>query len=101
MLPNRPENGLDLLGAMVGAAADRAALHLAGPIRFARCDCVQVNRGFSSPDVDLETWPVAEDHRVIVVSVFATAAQDNGSRTMAASGRFTFTTLTHNREYAA
>jgi hypothetical protein len=100
MISNRPEKGLDLFGAMVSAAADRASAHLAGTIRFARCDQVQLNEGFASPDVDLETWSVSADHQAIVVSVFATARQDGG-RTMAASGRFTFTTLTHKREYAA
>lgn len=100
MISNRPEKGLDLFGAMVSAAADRASSHLAGTIRFARCDQVQVNEGFASPDVDLETWSVSADHQAIIVSVFAAARQDGG-RTMAASGRFTFTTLTHKREYAA
>jgi hypothetical protein len=100
MISNRPEKGLDLLGAMVSAAAERASAHLPGTIRFARCEQVQLNEGFSTPDVDLETWSVSEDHQAIVVSVFATAPQDGG-RAMAASGRFTFTTLTHKREYAA
>ncbi len=101
MISNRPEKGLDLLGAMVSAAADRASAHLPGTIRCARCEKVQLNEGFSTPDVDLETWSVSADHQAIVVSVFATAAQAGGGRTMAASGRFTFTTLTHKREYAA
>ncbi len=101
MISNRPQKGLDLLGAMVDAAADRAALHLVAPIRFARCDSVQVNKGFASPDIDLETWPVAGDRQAIVISVFATAPQGGGGRTMAASGRFTFTTLTRKRENAA
>ncbi|AXB80213.1 hypothetical protein [Novosphingobium sp. P6W] len=100
MISNRPEKGPDLFGAMVSAAADRASSHFVGTIRFAKCDAVHLNEGFSAPDVDLETWSVSEDHQAIVVSVFATAPQDGG-RTMAASGRFTFTTLTHKREYAA
>lgn len=101
MIPNRPEKGLDLFGAMISAAADRASSHLTGAIRFARCDSVELNEGFSAPDVDLETWSVSEDRQAIVISVFATAAQGGGGRTLAASGRFTFTTLTHKREYAA
>ncbi|WP_019052808.1 hypothetical protein [Sphingobium xenophagum] len=100
MISNRPEKGLDLFGAMVSAAADRASSHLVGTIRFARCESVQLNEGFASPGVDLETWPVSADHQAIIVSVFATATQDGG-RTIAASGRFTFTTLTHKRDYAA
>lgn len=101
MISNRPEKGLDLLSAMVSAAADRASAHLIGTIRFAKCDQVQLNEGFSAPDVDLETWSVSADHQAIVVSVFATAPRGDGCRTTAASGRFTFTTLTHKREYAA
>ncbi|MFT4054543.1 MAG: hypothetical protein QM681_08550 [Novosphingobium sp.] len=101
MISNRPEKGLDLLGAMVSAAAERASAHLPGTIRCARCEQVQLSEGFATPDVDLETWSISADHQAIVVSVFATAPQDGGGRTMAASGRFTFTTLTHKREYAA
>lgn len=101
MLSNRPEKGLDLLDAMVNAAAERASSHLLGTIRFAKCDSVQLNEGFSTPDVELETWSVSADHQAIVVSVFATAPRDDGGRTTAASGKFTFTTLTHKREYRA
>lgn len=101
MISNRPEKGLDLLGAMASAAAERASVHLPGTIRLAKCEQVQLNDGFSAPDVDLETWSVSADDQAIIVSVFATAPQEGGGRTMAASGRFTFTTLTHNREYAA
>ena len=100
MISNRPEKGFDLFEAMVSAATDRASLHLVGTIRFAKCDAVQLNEGFSASDVDLETWSVSKDNQAIVVSVFAAAPQDGG-RAMAASGRFTFTTLTHKREYAA
>ena len=101
MISNRPEKGLDLLGAMVSAAADRASAHLPGTVRFAKCEQVQLNEGFSTPEVDLETWSGSADHQAIVISVFAIAPQGDGGRAMAASGRFTFTTLTHKREYAA
>lgn len=101
MIPNRPAGGLDLLDAMASAAAERASLHLDGAVRFARCDQVRLGAGFAVPDVDLETWPVSQDPQAIVVVVFATAPHADGSRTTAASGRFTFTTLTHQREYAA
>lgn len=101
MISNRPEKGLDLLGAMVSAAADRASAHLVGTIRCAGCERVQLNEGFSNPDVDLETWPVNADHQAITVSVLASAPQRGGGRIMAGSGRFIFTTLTHKREYAA
>lgn len=101
MLSNRPEKGLDLLDAMVNAAAERASAYLLGTIRFARCDGVQLNEGYSTPDVEMEAWSVFADHQAIVVSVFATALRDDGGRTMAASGRFTFTTLAHKREYRA
>lgn len=86
---------------MVNAAADRASSHLAGTIRFARCDGLQVNEGFSAPDVEIETWSVSADHQAIVVSVFATGAREDGGRTTAACGRFTFTTLTGKRGYRA
>jgi hypothetical protein len=101
MISNRPEKGLDLFDAMITAAATRASSHLLGTVRIAKCDQVQLNEGFSAPDVDLETWSVREDHQAIIVSVFATASRDDGGRTTAASGRFTFTTLTHKREYRA
>ena len=101
MISNRPEKGLDLLDAMVDAAARKASSHLAGTIRFAKCEAVQLNEGFSTPDVELETWPLFADHQAVVVSVFATAARDDGGRMTAATGRFTFTTLTHKREYRA
>lgn len=101
MLSNRPENGLGLLDAMVSAAADRASARLAGTIRIAKCDSVRLNEGYSAPDVELETWFLFADHQAAVISVFATAPRDDGGRTTAASGRFTFTTLTHNHEYRA
>ncbi|WP_311267692.1 hypothetical protein [Sphingobium sp. WCS2017Hpa-17] len=101
MIASRPEKGLDLLGLMVSAAAESASAHLPGMIRFAKCEQVRLNEGFATPDVDLETWSVSADHQAIVVSVFATAPQHGGGRTTAASGRFTFTTLTQKREYAA
>ena len=44
MLSNRPEKGLDLLDAMVTAAADRASSHLPGAIRFAKCDGLQMGK---------------------------------------------------------
>lgn len=93
MLSNRPEQGLDLLDAMVNAAADRASSHLSGHIRCARCDSLQLNEGFSAADVCLDAWSVSADHQAIVVSVFATATRDDGGRLAAGSGRFTFTTL--------
>lgn len=101
MISNRPERGLDLLDAMVSAAADCASGSLGDTIRIARCDAVQVNEGFSVPDVDLENWSVGEDHQAIVVSVFATALNGDGGRTIAASGRFTFTTFTQKRDCGA
>lgn len=99
MLSNRPEKGLDLLDAMVNAAADRASSHLIGTIRFAKCDSVQLNEGFSVPEVELETWSLFADRQAVVVLVYVTAPREDGGRTTAASGRFTFTTLTHKREY--
>jgi len=101
MLSNRPEKGLDLLDAMVTAAADRASSHLPGAIRFAKCDGLQINEGFSAPDVEIEAWSLSADHQAIIVSVFATGAREDGGRTTAATGRFTFTTLTGKREYRA
>lgn len=101
MLSNRSEKGLDLLGAMVNAAADRASSHLQGAVRVAKCDAVQLNEGFSVPDIELEARPLFADRQAVVVSVFATAPREDGGRTTAASGRFTFTTLTHKREYRA
>ncbi|MCP1469452.1 hypothetical protein J3E64_001127 [Sphingobium sp. OAS761] len=101
MLSNRPEKGLDLLDAMVTAAADRASSHLPGAIRFAKCDGLQINEGFSAPDVEIEAWSLSADQQAIIVSVFATGAREDGGRTTAATGRFTFTTLTGQREYRA
>lgn len=101
MLSNRPEKGLDLLNAMVTAAADRASSHLTGAVRFAKCDGVQINEGFAAPDVEIETWSVSADHQAIVISVFAVGARQDGGQTTAGTGRFTFTTLTGKREYRA
>jgi len=101
MLSNLPERGLDLMDAMVAAAAERASSHFLEVIRFAKCDDVQVNEGFTTREVDIETWPLFADHQAIVVSVFATGANDDGSLATAASGRFTFTTLTGKRTYRA
>lgn len=101
MRSNRPEKGLDLLDAMVTAAAVQASSQLIGTIRFARCESVQLGEGYATPDVELESWSVFADHQAVVVSVFATATREDGGRTTAASGRFTFTTLTHKREYRA
>lgn len=101
MLSNRPEKGLDLLDAMVAAAAAQASSQLLGTIRFAKCDSVQLHEGYATPDVELESWSVFADRQAVVVSVFATAPRADGGRTTAASGRFTFTTLTHKREYRA
>tara|TARA_B100000378_G_scaffold277853_1_gene279221 strand:+ start:2948 stop:3253 length:306 start_codon:yes stop_codon:yes gene_type:complete len=101
MLSNRLEKGLDLLDAMVNAAADRASSQLIGTIRFAKCDSLQLNEGFSTPDVELETWSLFADRQAVVVLVYCTAPREDGGRTTAASGKFTFTTLTHKREYRA
>ncbi|MGE4321835.1 MAG: hypothetical protein AB7E60_02255 [Sphingobium sp.] len=101
MLSNRPEQGLDLLDAMVNAAADRAAAHLPGAIRFAKCDALRLNEGFSAPDVEFETWSLFADRQAIVILVCATGPDQGGGRATAAAGRFTFTTLTHKREYRA
>ncbi|GEM_PF-1607819 len=98
MISNRPGRSLDLFGAMVSVATERASGSLGNPIRIAGCDAVQLKEGFSLPDVDLETWSVSEDEQAIVVSVFATASDAGGGRTIAASGRFTFTTLTQKRD---
>lgn len=89
------------MDAMVAAAAERASSHFLEVIRFARCEHVQVNEGFSTRDVDIETWPLFADHQAITVSVFATGAHHDGSPATAASGRFTFTTLTGKRNYCA
>ncbi len=89
------------MDAMVAAAAERASSHFLEVIRFAKCDDVQVNEGFATRDVDIETWPLFADHQAIVVSVFATGPNDDGSLATAASGRFTFTTLTGKRAYRA
>lgn len=101
MISNRPGRGLDLLGAMVSVATDRASGSLGDTIRIARCDAVQLKEGFAVPEVDLEAWSVSEDEQAIVVSVFATATDPGGGRTIAASGRFTFTTLTQERDCGA
>lgn len=101
MLSNRSEKGLDLLDAMAMAAADKASSHLPGVIRFAKCDDLQINEGFSIPDVEVETWSVFSDHQAIVVYVFVTGPREDGGRTTAASGKFTFTTLTGKRVYRA
>lgn len=101
MLSNRPEKGLDLMDAMILAAADRASTHLAGAIRIARCDAVQVHEGFTAPEVEIEAYPVVADHQAVVVSVFATGPALNGGRATAGTGRFTFTTLGGKRPYRA
>jgi len=101
MLSNRPEKGLDLLDAMIHAAADRASSHLPGAVRFAKCESVQLNEGYSVPDVELETWSLFADRQAMVVLVYVTAPREDGGRATAASGRFTFTTSTHKREYRA
>lgn len=97
MLSNRPAQGLALLSAMAGAARDQAAERLAGAIRFAGCDEVQLNEGFDRTHVNLESWAVSADQQAVVIVVLATAAGAENGRALAASGRFTFTTLTHKR----
>ncbi|HZV10965.1 MAG TPA: hypothetical protein VFF94_14485 [Novosphingobium sp.] len=97
MIRNQAD-GRDLLGAMADAAAARAGAHLGSAIRMARCDRVQLNEGITAPEVEVETWPVSTGPQAIVISVFATAPRDDGGRVTAASGRFTFTTSTNQRD---
>lgn len=99
MLSNAPIKGLDLLAVMADTAALKAAAHLHGAIRLAKCDSFALDEGYLSQDVDLESWSVFADHQAIVVSVFAMAPKEDGGQRIAGSGRFTFTTLTHKREY--
>jgi hypothetical protein len=101
MLSNDPVKGLDLLARMADTASARAAAQLLGTIRLAKCESFELAEGYAADEVDFESWSVFADHQAIVVSVFATAPQDGGGRAMAGTGRFTFTTLTHKREYRA
>ncbi|WP_206245078.1 hypothetical protein [Novosphingobium terrae] len=101
MSPTMPSEGPDLLGAMVDAAANRARGDLPGALRLARCEQVQLNEGFAAPDVSIETWPVRQDRHTITISVFATAPRGEGGHATAATGRFTFTTLSHRRDTGA
>lgn len=102
MLSNQTVRGLDLLARMTESASERAAAQLLGTIRLAKCDSLALDEGYLPGDVDIESWSVFADHQAVVVSVFATAPHDDGAGTrIAATGRFTFTTLTHKREYRA
>lgn len=105
MLSNHPVKGLDLLALMAESASQRAAAQLPGTIRLARCESFTLDEGYLPGDVDLESWSVFADHQAAVISVFAMAPKDAedpaGGTRMAGSARFTFTTLTHKREYRA
>lgn len=93
--PPSPDH--DLLGAMAQAAAQCAARHRPGALRLARCDDLQLTQAHALPDIRIETHAVRQDDQAIVISAFATAARSDGERTTAATGRFTFTTLIHQR----
>lgn len=94
MLANTPADGLDILTRMATAAAERAAAQSTGALRLAGCDRLALTDGSVAADIDVESWAVEADRRKIVISVFATAPQDDGRRRMAGSARFTFTPLT-------
>jgi hypothetical protein len=105
MLSNHPVKGLDLLALMAESASERASAQLPGVIRLARCESFTLDEGYLPGDVALESWAVFADHQAAVISVFAMAprAEDDprSNPRMAGSARFTFTTLTHKREYRA
>lgn len=101
MLSNHPVKALDLLSLMVDKAAQKASAALLGTIRLAKCDSFTLDEGYLADDVDLESWSVFADRQAVVVAVFATAPREDGGTRIAGSGRFTFTTLTHKREYRA
>lgn len=105
MLSNQPVKGLDLLALMAKSASERAATQLPGMIRLAKCESFTLDEGYLPGDVDLESWAVFADRQAAVISVFAMAPKDAGDPAagprMAGSARFTFTTLTHKREYRA
>jgi hypothetical protein len=98
MLAMTPQQGREIVNAMLDAAAQTAAARLTGSIRLAACEGVELHEGYNLVDVALECWPVTADHQAIVVAVFATALRPDGGQNMAASGRFTFTTLTNTRK---
>lgn len=98
MLAIPPQQGRGIVNAMLDAAAQTAAAWLPGSIRLAACEGVELREGYTLGDVALECWPVIADHQAMVVAVFATAFRPDGGQNMAASGRFTFTTLTNTRK---
>jgi hypothetical protein len=98
MLAVPPYPGRDIVDAMFDAAESAAAERLCLPIRFARCEGVEVREGYSLSDVAIECWSVRADHQAVVIAAFATALRPDGGQNMAASGRFTFTTLANTRE---
>lgn len=91
MLPSTPETGLNLMSMMAASALGRACAQLGGQVRLTCCEHFKLRRDVRDEGIAIENWIVAEDRRVITVSVFATASQEGGGQRMAGAGRFTFT----------
>lgn len=101
MLSNAPPNDLELLSLMAAKAAECASAQLFGSIRLAKCEGLELAEGFMAEEVNLESWSVRGDGQKAVIAVFATAPQEDGGRRIAASGRFTFAALPHQRRTRA
>jgi hypothetical protein len=101
MLANVSPYGMDLLTLMATTAAQCSASQLIGRTRLAKCESFDLVEGYLPEDITLECWPVFADHQAVVVQVVATAPREDEMPLVAGRGRFTFTTLTHKREYRA
>ncbi len=91
MLSNTLINGLDLLSLMTTKAADHATAQLGAAIYLSNCESWELTGALLLADVEMESWVVRTEQQKVVVAVFANAPHQNGGRSRAASGRFTFT----------
>jgi len=100
MLDRARSQDADLLGRLVEAATVRARTVLGGQPALVQCEAVRID-GDSRDSLTFEAWCVREDGAAATITAFAIAHDDLRRERIAASGRFTFSIPTSEKDTSA
>ena len=100
MLSRAQSQDADVLGRLVEVAAARAHAVLGEWLTLAGCEAVRID-GNPRGALAFEAWCVREDAAAATITAFAMAHDDRGRERIAASGRFTFSIPTSEKDTSA
>ena len=99
MLSRVQSQDTDVLGRLIEVAAARAGAVL-GELTLAGCEAVRIDAN-PRGTLAFEAWCVREDGTAVTIAAFAMAHDNLGRERIAASGRFTFSIPTSEKDTSA